>query len=117
MMEAKSFQKNIRISARKARRLVPHIKGKSVVEAKMRLDFLPQGAARVLKKCVHAAASNYLNKAGEIDLKEEDLFVKSVMIDEGQKFKRYRPMSFGRAGLIRKRASHITVVVDKIGEK
>jgi len=50
-------------------------------------------------------------------LREEDLYVKSVRIDEGPKMKRYRPMSFGRAGLIRKRMSHITVEVDKKGEK
>jgi large subunit ribosomal protein L22 len=117
MMEGKTVQKNVRVSAKKARRLVSHIKGKSVVEAKMRLDFLPQGAARLLKKCVHAAASNYLDKAGEMDLKEEDLYVKSVMVDEGQKIKRYRPMSFGRAGIVRRRSSHITVVVDRRGEK
>jgi large subunit ribosomal protein L22 len=116
-MEGRAIQKNIRMSPKKGRRIIPHIKGKSVVEAKMRLGFLPHGAARVLKKCVHTAASNYIDKAGELDLKEEDLYVKSIRIDEGQKLKRYRPMSFGRAGLIRKRTSHITVVVDRIGEK
>ena len=116
-MEGKAVQKNIRISPRKGRRIIPHIEGKSVVEAKMRLDFLPHRAAGILKKCVHTAASNCINKASEMDLKEEDLYVKSVRIDEGQKFKRYRPMSFGRAGLIRRRTSHITVVVDKRGEK
>jgi large subunit ribosomal protein L22 len=49
-----------------------------------------------------------------MELKENDLYVKSIIIDEGAKMKRLRPMSFGRAGLIRKRTSHITVVVDKI---
>jgi large subunit ribosomal protein L22 len=116
-MEGKAVQKNIRMSPKKGRRLIPHIKGKSVVEAMTCLEFLPHRAARVLKKCVHTAASNYLDKAGELDLKEENLYIKSISINEGQKFKRYRPMSFGRAGLIRKRTSHVTVVVDKIGDK
>ncbi|MEO0293739.1 MAG: 50S ribosomal protein L22 [candidate division WOR-3 bacterium] len=116
-MEAKTVQRNVPVSAKKARRLIPVVKGKPVVEAKMRLDFMPQAAARILKKCIHTAASNYLDKAGEVDLKEEDLFVKSVIIEEGQKLKRYVPMSFGRAGIIRRRFSHITVIVDKLGEK
>ncbi len=116
-MEGKAIQRNIKISPKKSRRLISHIKGKSVVEAKNRLDFLPHGPARILKKCIHTAASNYLNKAGEMDLKEEDLYVKLISIDEGQKFKRYRPMSFGRAAIIRRRTSHITVIVDKIGDQ
>jgi large subunit ribosomal protein L22 len=116
-MEGKAVQKNIRLSPRKGRRIIPHIQGKSVVEAKMRLDFLPHRAAKIIKKCVHTAASNCIDKAGEMDLREEDLYVKSIRIDEGSKLKRYRPMSFGRAGLIRKRMSHITVEVGKKGDK
>lgn len=116
-MEGKTVQKNVRLSPKKGRRIIPHIKGKSVSEAKVRLDFLPHSAARILKKCVHTAASNYLDKAEEMDIREEDLYIKSVQINEGQKLKRYRPMSFGRAGLIRKRTSHITVVVEEKGEK
>lgn len=116
-MEGKAIQKNIKLSPRKGRRIIPHIEGKSVEEAKVRLGLLPHKAARVLRKCVHTAASNCIDKAGEMDLKEEDLYIKSVRIDEGQKLKRYRPMSFGRAGLIRKRMSHITVIVEKKGEK
>jgi large subunit ribosomal protein L22 len=116
-MRGKTVQKNIRLSPRKGRRIIPQIEGISVVEAKTKLDFLPHRAAKILKKCIHTAASNCIDKAGEMDLKEEDLYVKSVKIDEGQKMKRYRPMSFGRAGIIRKRMSHITVIVDKKGEK
>jgi large subunit ribosomal protein L22 len=116
-MEGKAVQKNIRLSPRKGRRVIPQVVGMPVVEAKMRLDFLPHKAAKILKKCIHTAASNCIDKAGEMDLREEDLYVKSVRIDEGKKLKRYRPMSFGRAGLIRKRMAHITVIVDKKGEK
>jgi large subunit ribosomal protein L22 len=113
-MVGKTFQKGIRLSPRKGRRIIPEVMGKSVTDAKMILDFHPHKAARIMKKCIHNAASNYIDKAGDMELKENDLYVKSIIIDEGAKMKRLRPMSFGRAGLIRKRTSHITVVVDKI---
>ncbi len=116
-MEGKTIQRNIPISAKKGRRIIPHIKGKSVPEAETTLDYLPHRAARILKKCIHTAASNYKDKSEEIDLKDDDLYVKSVRIDEGQKLKKIRPMSLRRAGLIRKRMSHITVIVDKIKEE
>ncbi len=113
-MIGKTIQKNVRLSPKKGRRIIGEVKGKSVNEAKMILDFYSTKVARIMKKCIHTAASNYIDKAEDIELKEDDLYVKSIRIDEGQKLKRYRPMSFGRAGLIRKRASHITVIVDKI---
>lgn len=112
-MIGKTVQKYVRIAPRKGRRLIPQVKGKTIPEAKMTLDYLPHKASRILKKCIHTAASNYIDKAGDMQLKEEDLYVKSIKIDEGPRLKRYRPKAFGMAGLVQKRTSHITVIVDK----
>ncbi|MEA3421349.1 MAG: 50S ribosomal protein L22 [Acidobacteriota bacterium] len=116
-MVGRTVQKYIRLSPKKGRLVIPEVKGKSIPEAKMILDFLPQKTARILKKCIHSAASNYIDKAGEIKLGEDDLYVKSIRIDEGPQLKRWRPKAFGMAGLIKKRTSHITVIVDKIEGK
>lgn len=113
-MIGKTVQRHVRLSPKKGRRIIPEVKGKSVTEAKNLLDFFPHRAAMIIKKCIHTAASNYINKAGDIELHEDDLYVKSIRIDEGGMLKRYRPMSFGRASRIRRRMSNITVVVDKI---
>lgn len=115
-MEGKTIQKNVKISPKKGRLLIPEVRGKSVTEAKMTLDYLPHRAADILKKCIHTAASNYIDKAEDIELSEDDLYVDSIRVDEGQKLKRVRPMSFGRAGLVKKRRSHITVIVKERGE-
>ncbi|TET98662.1 MAG: 50S ribosomal protein L22 [Candidatus Stahlbacteria bacterium] len=113
-MIGKAIQKNVHLSPKKGRRIIPEVKGKSVKEAEMILDFYPNKVAMIMKKCIHAAASNYIDRAGDIELKEDDLYVKSVRIDAGQRLKRYRAMSLGRAGIIRKQRAHITVIVDKI---
>jgi len=112
-MEGKAIQRYVRVSPFKARRLIPLVKGKPVLEALAVLDFTHGKASHHLWKAIHSASMNLINKAGEIRVKEEDLYVKSVVIDEGPFFKRIRPMSLGRAGLIRKRTSHITVIVEE----
>ncbi|MCK4421871.1 50S ribosomal protein L22 [candidate division WOR-3 bacterium] len=116
-MIGKTVQKGVRLSPKKGRLIIPKVKGKKVNEAMMILDYLPQKAARIMKKCIHTAASNYIDKAGDIQLKEEDLYVKTIKIDQGPSLKRWRPKAFGMASAIRKSTSHITVEVDKVEEK
>jgi large subunit ribosomal protein L22 len=113
-MIGKTVQKNVHISPKKGRQIIPEVKGKSIKEAKMILNFYPNKVADILKKCIHTAASNYIDKVGDIELKEDDLYIKSIRIDNGQRLKGWRAMSLGRAGLIRRQRAHVTVIVDKI---
>ena len=109
-MEAKACAKHIRISPRKARQVVDLIRGKSVQEAYSILKFTPhKGSAivtKVLKSAVANAEHNY-------DMDVENLFVSTAYVDQGPSIKRYKPHAMGRADGIKKRTSHITIMVSE----
>lgn len=109
-MEAKAVAKYIRISPRKARQVVDLIRGKSVTEAYAILKFTPnKGAAiveNVLKSAVANAEHNY-------DMNVDELYVSSAYVDQGPSLKRFKPRAMGRADGIKKRTSHITVMVSE----
>jgi large subunit ribosomal protein L22 len=84
------------------------IRGKSVDEARVITAFSPTEAARLIGKVLESAVANALNNEG---LNEDDLIVWNCYIDEGPTLKRWRPRAHGRATRIRKRTSHITVVL------
>lgn len=110
-MEAKAVAKYIRVAPNKARQVVNMIRGKQVDEAKAILQFTPKRVAKVVEKVLDSAIANAEHN---FDMDRENLFVSKVYVDGGPTMKRYRPRALGRADLIRKRTSHITVVV---GEK
>ena len=113
MVESIARVKHIRVTPQKARRVVALIKGKQAQEALAILKFAPQGASEPIYKLVHAAIANASVKAdrdGEF-LDEQDLYVKNAYVDEGTTLKRFRPRAQGRASQIKKRTSHITVVL------
>lgn len=113
MVESIARVKHIRVTPQKARRVVALIKGKQAQEALAILKFAPQGASEPIYKLVHAAVANASVKAdrdGEF-LDEQDLYVKNAYVDEGTTLKRFRPRAQGRASQIKKRTSHITVVL------
>jgi large subunit ribosomal protein L22 len=110
-MEAKAKARFLRMSARKIRRVADLIKGKKVDQALDILAFTPQVAALPLEKTIRSATANALSVTGTAKLKAEDLFIKKVIIDGGPIMKRIRPTGMGRAFRIRKRTSHITIVV------
>jgi large subunit ribosomal protein L22 len=110
-MEAYAVSKYVRASAKKTRPIIEHIKGKDVPEALEYLRYLPRGAAVQLAKAIKSAASNAIQVVGSGELKMEDLFVKDARVDPGPTLKRWRPRAYGRASRIRKRTSHITIVV------
>ena len=107
-MEAKAIEKFIRISPRKLRYVADVVRNKSVEQAVDILTFTPKKAASILKKAVESAAAN---AAENHDMEEEGLFISSILINEGPILKRFRPRARGRATRIRKRTSHLTVVV------
>src|SRR6195952_3544830 len=109
----------VHISASKARRVIDLVRGKSVAEALDILRWAPQAASEPIAKVIASAAANAQNNDG---LDPATLVVATVMADEGPTAKRIRPRAQGRAYRIRKRTSHITVIVEsrpprKTGQK
>ncbi|MEW6267109.1 MAG: 50S ribosomal protein L22 [Thermodesulfobacteriota bacterium] len=109
-MEARAMARFIRIAPRKVRVVADNIKGQPVEQAVNLLTFSPQKAGRILLKVVKSALANAEQKAG-VDV--DTLFVKRVSVDEGPTLKRWRARAQGRAYRIRKRTSHITVILDE----
>ena len=99
----------VHVSASKARRVIDLVRGKSVAEALDILRWAPQAASEPVAKAIASAAANAQNNEG---LDPSTLVVATVYADEGPTAKRIRPRAQGRAFRIRKRTSHITVVVE-----
>ena len=113
MVESIARVRHIRVTPQKARRVVALIKGKQAQEALAILKFAPQAASEPVYKLVESAIANARVKAdkdGEY-LDEQDLYVANAYVDEGTTLKRFRPRAQGRAFQIKKRTSHITVVL------
>jgi len=100
--------KYVRTSARKARLVCDHIRGKDVVEARAILAFTPRRAAEPWAKLLESAVANAEHNH---ELVGEDLRILSVTADEGPTLKRFRPRAMGRATKIRKRTSHLTILL------
>ena len=99
----------VRVSATKARRVIDLVRGKSVSDALDILRWAPQAASEPVAKVIASAAANAQNNEG---LDPSTLVVATVYADEGPTAKRIRPRAQGRAFRIRKRTTHITVVVE-----
>ncbi len=112
-MEAKATARFVRVSPNKARRVVDMIRGQAIGEARRILEFSPLGATAPVAKVLNSAAANAEQRVGEP--LGDGLIVKGAYVDEGPTLKRFRPRAQGRATRIRKRTSHITVVVETIG--
>jgi large subunit ribosomal protein L22 len=104
--EVKAVAKWVRMSPRKARLVVDHIRGRSVPEARTVLAFTQRAAAREIEKVLSSAVAN---AEANHDLNGDDLVVSAAFVDEGPAMKRWRPRARGRAARIRKPTCHITV--------
>ncbi len=109
-MEVRATARYIRISPRKARLVAQNIKNMNVNDALDLLQFTPKKAARILYKVLYSAISNANNN---YSLDVDNMYVKTILIDEGPMWKRIRPRAMGRATRILKRTSHITVIIDE----
>jgi len=98
----------VRTSARKARMVCGHLRGKSVPEARAILAFTPREVARDWSKLLESAVANAEHNH---ELVEDDLIVREAYADEGPTLKRFRPRAMGRATPIRKRTSHLTITL------
>jgi ribosomal protein L22 len=100
--------KYVRTSARKARLVCDHIRGKSVVDARAILEHTPRHVARDWSKLLESAVANAENNH---ELVGDDLHIVAVKADEGPTLKRFQPRAMGRATKIRKRTSHLTITL------
>jgi large subunit ribosomal protein L22 len=112
-MEARAKAKFVRVSPRKARRAIELIRGRPVGEARRILAFSALGAALPVRKVLNSAVANAEQTPGVV---ADNLVVLRAFVDEGPTLHRWRPRALGRATRIRKRTSHITVVVETAEE-
>lgn len=113
-MEARAKTKYVRMSPRKIARVLPLVKGKHAEEALDILHFTRKDAAVPVRKTLLSAVANLgnLEEGQKQDL--TTIKVKDAFVTGGPTLKRFRPMSMGRAGKIRKRTAHITIVVEDL---
>ena len=100
----------VRISSRKVKIVIDLIRGKSVKEAEAILQYTPKAATEPVLKLLKSAVANAENN---LELNSDDLYVAEVFANQGPTLMRYRPRAHGRASRIRKRTSHITIVLDQ----
>jgi large subunit ribosomal protein L22 len=109
-MEVRAKLRFVRISPRKARLVADLIRGKKSEEALNILIFTRKAAARILIKLLKSAIANATQKK-TVDV--DRLYVKKITVDQGPTMKRFTPRALGRATTIRKRTSHIHMVLDE----
>ena len=109
-MEVKARLKNARVGTQKARLVADAVRGKDVNEALRVLTFMPKKTAVMVKKLIESAVANAEQKK-VIDI--DNLYVKTIHVDKGPHMKRFQPRAQGRAFMIRKKMSHINLVLDE----
>ena len=110
-MEARCVARFVRIAPRKMRLVANAVRGKNVNEAINILKFTPRYAAVPTLKAIESAVANLINIDDSGSVNPDLLIVKTIFADEGPTLKRFMPRAQGRATPIRKRTSHLTVVV------
>ncbi|MBP1698926.1 MAG: ribosomal protein [Deltaproteobacteria bacterium] len=109
-MEVNAKLKFVRIAPRKAQLVADLIRGKRSEEALNILTFTKKASAKIIIKLLKSAIANATQKKN-IDV--DRLYIKKITVDQGPTMKRFQPRALGRATTIRKRASHITIVLDE----
>ncbi len=110
--QARAVSRYVRVSPRKARLVADLVRGKPVEEAFDIIDLSDKAAAIHVGKTVHSAVANAERNH---NLSRNRLFVADIRVDDGPTMKRYRPRAYGRATTVRKRTSHISVIVEEKG--
>lgn len=109
-MEVKASLKYARVGAQKARLVADMVRGKNVNEAVKTLTFLNKKTALLIKKLLESAVANAeYKKVADVD----GLYVKAIWVDQGPVLKRFRPRAQGRAFGVRKKTSHINLVLEE----
>jgi large subunit ribosomal protein L22 len=107
-MEARAIAKYVRISPRKVRQVVDLIRGKELKEALAIVKHTPKGASEAIAKVINSAAANAEHN---YDMEKDNLYIAEAFVDQGPTLKRFKPRAYGRADQMRRRTSHITIVV------
>jgi len=115
MPQARCLVRFLRMTPRKVRLIADAVRGQKVNDALQTLEFSPRAAARPVEKAIRSALANLLQGETGREINPDEAVVKTIFVDEGPTMKRYLPRAMGRATLIRKRTSHLTVWV--AGEK
>jgi large subunit ribosomal protein L22 len=109
-MEVRAYAHNVSIAPKKARLILDEIRGKRVDEAMSLLRFMPTPHARIVAKAVRSAAANAENN---YNLQPRNLRIAKAYAGDGMTFRRMRPRARGRADIMRRRKSNITIVVQE----
>lgn len=109
-MDSKASLKYARVGAQKARLVVDLVRGKNVSDALKSLTYLNKKSADMVKKLIESAVANAEHKK---TMNIDKLYVKSIWVDQGPVLKRFRPRAQGRAFGVRKKTSHINVVLEE----
>jgi large subunit ribosomal protein L22 len=109
-MEVKASLNFTRISCQKARLVADVIRGKDVNDAIRSLTFMKQKGAGLIKKLIESAVANAEDR-NVVDV--DNLFVKTITVDMGPSIKRFRPRAQGRAFMVKKKISHINVILEE----
>jgi large subunit ribosomal protein L22 len=113
-MDVKAKARYVRMSPRKVRLVVDLIRGMTVAEAQSQLKFMKKAAAEPVLKLLNSAVAN---ASHNFNLDTQELYVKSIQADGGPVLGRWRARAFGRAAPIRKRTTHISIVVSEKEKK
>ncbi len=108
-MEVKVHLRKLRISPRKVRLVANVVRGLEIAPAELQLQYSSKQAAKPVLKLLRSAAANAEHN---YKLNRDDLFIKSIEVNDGRTLRRWKPRAMGRATIIRKRSSHITLVLD-----
>lgn len=109
-MEVQAKARFVRVSPRKIRLSADLVRGKKVQQALTVLAFSQKASSKIVTKLLKSALAS-ADQLGDIDI--DSLFVKRISVDQGPTMKRFRPRAMGRATRIRKRSSHVTVILDE----
>jgi large subunit ribosomal protein L22 len=109
-MEAKAILRHSRVSPQKTRLLADEVRNKPITDALRMLNLMGTKRARIIAKLLNSAVANAMH-TGMVDV--DNLYVKSIQVDEAARLKRWMPRAQGRANRIIKRTSHISVVLDE----
>lgn len=109
-MEVKASLRKLRMSPQKVRLVVDKVRGQTVNQALRDLNFMPQKAAYHVRKLVRSAVAN-AEQTRTVDV--DNLYIKAISVDMGQTLKRFLPRAKGRATMLKKRGSHINLVLDE----
>lgn len=113
-MEVQASARFIHMSPTKVRLVIDVVRGMKVREAQAQLAFMKKAAAEPVLKLLNSAMANATHN---FQLNQEQLYIKSIVADGGPMLSRFRARAFGRAAPIRKRSSHISIVLDDVSNR